>query len=114
MHELSIAQSIIGVIAEQCVRSGHSQIESVNLRIGRASGIMPDALVFAFDAIKTDTIARDAILNIEHVPVTGICNDCGSTFTVEEEYILACPDCGLNSFRITAGREMDIIDIDVS
>jgi len=114
MHELSIAQNIIGIIAEQCVRSGHSQIGSVNLRIGRASGIMPDALIFAFDAIKADTIARDAMLNIEHVPVTGLCNDCGSGFMVGEKYILSCPDCGSNSFRITAGRELDIIDMDVS
>ena len=114
MHELSIAQHIIEIISGQCRKSGYSRIESVNLRIGRASGIMSDALLFAFDAIKVDTMARDAALHIEEVPVTGLCRDCGSSFIVEEEYILFCPQCKGNSFHITAGREMDIVDMEVS
>jgi Zn finger protein HypA/HybF involved in hydrogenase expression len=59
-------------------------------------------------------MARDAALLIEEVLVTGLCGDCGSTFVVEEEYILNCPVCRGNSFRITTGREMDIIDMEVS
>jgi len=62
MHELSIAQNIIEIISEQCIKNGYNRIESVNLRIGRASGIMSDALLFAFDAIKADSIARGAVL----------------------------------------------------
>ena len=115
MHELSVAQSILDIISEQCGKSGHARIDSVNIRIGRASGVMPDALLFAFDAIKADTaMARDALLQIEEVPVTGLCRDCGSSFIVEEEYILCCPKCKGSSFLITAGREMDIVDMEVS
>jgi len=114
MHELSIAQNIIEIISEQCVKNGHSRIESVNLRIGRASGIMSDALIFAFDAIKADTIAHGAVMHIMEVPVSGHCNDCSGDFIVEEVYILSCPLCGGSSFRVVAGREMDIIDMDVS
>ncbi|MBI5848345.1 MAG: hydrogenase maturation nickel metallochaperone HypA [Nitrospirae bacterium] len=114
MHELSIAQNVLDIVSEQCTRSGHTKIDSVNLRIGRASGIMPDALIFAFNAIKPDSIARDALLNIEEVPVTGLCNDCASSFIVQEEYILNCPVCKGSSFQITSGRELDIIDMEVS
>jgi len=114
MHELSIAQNIIEIISEQCIKSGFSRIESVNLRIGRASGVMSDALLFAFDAIKAESVAADALLCIEEVPVSGRCRDCNSDFAVEEEYILACPRCGGNSFRMIAGRELDIIDMEVS
>jgi len=114
MHELSIAQNIIEIISEQCIKNGYNRIESVNLRIGRASGIMSDALLFAFDAIKADSIARGAVLNIVEVPVSGHCNGCSGDFIVEEAYILACPLCGGSSFRVVAGREMDIIDMEVS
>lgn len=114
MHELSIAQNVLDIVSDQCARSGYARIDSVNLRIGRASGIMPDALIFAFDAIKSDSIARGALLNIEVVPVTGLCSDCSSSFIVEEEYILNCPVCNGSSFQITSGREMDIIDMEVS
>lgn len=114
MHEVSIALNLIEIITDQCIKNGCSRIESVNLRIGRASGIMPDALIFAFESIKKDTIASSAVLNIEDVPVTGNCNSCDSVFTVEEEYVLSCPLCKGTDFKITAGRELDIIDMEVS
>jgi hydrogenase nickel incorporation protein HypA/HybF len=114
MHEVSIAGGLIGIISEQCRKSGYRRIESVNIKIGRASGIMPDALIFAFDAMKGDSIATGAILNIEEVPVGGHCRDCNSDFTVEEEYVLSCPRCGGLSFHVTSGREMDIVDMEVS
>ena len=114
MHEVSIALDLLDIVTKQCRESGYSKIDSVNLRIGRASGIMPDALVFSFDAIKKDSVAEDAALKIEEVPVSGICSECNEKFTVDEEYVLSCPLCKSVSFKITAGREMDIIDMEVS
>ncbi len=114
MHEVSIALNVLEIVSEQCRKEGYNRINSINLRIGKASGIMPDALIFAFDAIKKDTIAENASLNIERNPVSGQCNDCNTEFTVDEEFVLNCPVCGGNSFNITTGREMDIIDMDVS
>jgi hydrogenase nickel incorporation protein HypA/HybF len=114
MHEVSVAGGLIEIISEQCRKSGYRKIESVHIKIGRASGIMTDALIFAFDAMKDDSIATGAVLNIEEVPVGGHCRDCNSDFTVDEEYVLHCPRCGGLSFRVTSGREMDIVDMEVS
>jgi len=114
MHEVSIAQNLLDIVSRQCTEEGYTEIESINIRIGRASGILPDALMFAFDAIKSDSIAKSAKLNIAEIPVTGCCRDCENTFIVEEEYILSCPLCGGNSFFVTGGRELDIIDMEVS
>ncbi|MEW6109349.1 MAG: hydrogenase maturation nickel metallochaperone HypA [Nitrospirota bacterium] len=114
MHEASIALNLIEIVSEQCRKNGFNRIDSINVRIGRASGVRPDALIFAFEAIKNDSIAKDASLNIEQVPVSGLCKNCNNSFTVDEEYVLCCPVCKGGSFRITAGREMDIVDMDVS
>ncbi len=114
MHEVSIALSLLDIISQECRKSGSDNVDVVNLRIGKASGIMPDALIFAFDAIKGDSVARNARLTIEEVPVTGHCGECGDRFTVKEEYVLCCPRCGGSSFEIVAGRELDIIDMEVS
>lgn len=114
MHEASIAASLIETVSEQCRRSGYQRIESVNVKIGRASGIMPDALMFAFDIVKDDSLAKGAVLHIEEIPVGGRCRDCNSDFTVEEEYVLSCPRCGGLSFEVTTGRELDIVDMEVS
>ncbi|MDA8434124.1 MAG: hydrogenase maturation nickel metallochaperone HypA [Nitrospiraceae bacterium] len=114
MHEVSIAANLIEIVSEQCRKGGYLRIESINLKLGRASGIMPDALLFAFDAMKTDSPARDAVLMVEEVPVSGRCGGCGGTFTVQEEYVLHCPLCGGGSFQIVGGRELDIVDMEVS
>ncbi len=114
MHEASIALSMLNVITSRCLKEGFSRINSVKIRIGNASGILPDALAFAFDAAKIDTIAKDAELIIETVPLGGICLDCGKPFQVDDNIVLNCPECSSPSFRIERGFEMDIIEMDVS
>lgn len=114
MHEVSIALNLLEIITAQCTKEGYTRIDAVRIKIGRASGIMPDALAFAFEATKADTIAHSALLEIEEVPLTGSCQDCGAVFTTEAEYVLACPVCSGQSFVMTAGRELDIIDMEVS
>lgn len=114
MHEASIALSLLEIAASECAKNGYRRIDSINVKVGRASGVMPDALLFAFDAVKEDSVARNAILHIEEVPVAGRCADCNREFTAEEKYVLCCPLCGGGSFTITAGREMDIVDMEVS
>ncbi len=114
MHELSIAQNILEIASAACGKSGHRRVDSVHIRIGRASGIMPDALLFAFEAIRGEFTFPDATLQIEEVPVSGQCRTCKQDFLVVEEYILSCPVCGGNDFSVTGGREMDVVDIEVS
>jgi hydrogenase nickel incorporation protein HypA/HybF len=114
MHEVSIALDLLRIVSEQCRKGGFERIDSINLKIGRASGIMPDALLFAFDVVKEGSPAGGAKLNIEEVPVSGHCKDCGKNFIVEENYVLNCPFCGGTEFVVTGGRELDIIDMEVS
>ncbi len=113
MHEASIALSILDVIVDRCINEGYHLIESVRLRIGRAAGIMPEALSFAFEAAKADTPAQQAKLIIEIVPVGGCCSNCGSDFDVEETYVFKCPRCGSSVFKIDRGYEMEIVEMDV-
>jgi hydrogenase nickel incorporation protein HypA/HybF len=93
MHEASIAISLIETVSDLCQQEGYNSIESVRLKVGRAAGILPDALLFAFDVAKSDTLANKAELIIEYVPLGGFCSDCGSQFDSEERYIYACPAC---------------------
>ncbi|MDI6744955.1 MAG: hydrogenase maturation nickel metallochaperone HypA, partial [Thermodesulfovibrionales bacterium] len=81
--------------------------------IGRVSGIMPDALLFAFNALKADTIAAEASVIVDEIPVSGLCGSCGKNFITEEKYVLCCPECSSASFIIKTGRELEIIDMEV-
>ncbi|MGQ9570505.1 MAG: hydrogenase maturation nickel metallochaperone HypA/HybF [Thermodesulfovibrionales bacterium] len=114
MHELSIAQSLLDIAVKNCKNNGYKRKETKQVNIGRAAGILPDALLFAFDAVKIGTIADKAILNIEEVPVSGYCENCKKNFTVDEAFIISCPECGNFSLRIETGRELHINEMDVS
>lgn len=113
MHETSIALGILDIINDRCIAEGYHSIESVRLRIGRAAGIMPEALLLSFDAAKEGTPAEKARLIIDTIPLGGVCSECSAEFDVEGAYVLSCPECGSSAFKIQRGYEMDIVEMDV-
>ena len=112
MHELSIALSVLDIVRDAAASAGLSRVDVVRLRIGRATGLLPDALRFAFDCSKAGTPAAGAALEIEEVPIGGHCDSCGRDFTSPEPYVLACPLCGGTSFRVTSGDELHVLDLE--
>ena len=113
MHEVSIATSLLKIAVDNCKKEGYKSIELIKVKIGRASGIMPDALSFAFDAVKIGTIAEKATLSIDKIPVSGFCESCKNSFTVDEAFVLTCPLCGAVSIRIETGHELHVYEMDV-
>jgi hydrogenase nickel incorporation protein HypA/HybF len=115
MHEASVALSILDIVASKCQEQGCTTVDSITVRIGKAAGVMPESLQFAFEAARESTPARNAKLVIETVPVGGKCNDCKKEFeSPDTSYIVACPLCGSRSFVIDRGREMDIVEIEMN
>ncbi|MDX2435256.1 MAG: hydrogenase maturation nickel metallochaperone HypA, partial [Desulfobacterales bacterium] len=105
---------LIETVSALCQKEGYNSIESVRLKVGKAAGILPDALLFAFDVAKSGTLASHAELVIEYIPLGGFCRECGSQFESRERYIFACPDCKSSAIKITKGDEMQIIDMEVN
>lgn len=114
MHETSIAVNILGIAEEHCIKAGYRKIQSIRIKIGSASGILPDALQMAFDAAKTGTISEEAVLIINKVPLSGTCKTCGTDFSTEDIFVLSCPECSGTDFSINSGRELDITEIEVN
>jgi len=113
MHEVGIAQGILDIAIENCKKRGYSGIESIKVKIGKAAGVVPDSLLFAFEVAKLDTIAEKASLAIDEIPVSGFCNDCSKEFTVDEAYVVCCPYCKGFSIRIDTGRELNVEEMEV-
>jgi hydrogenase nickel incorporation protein HypA/HybF len=112
MHELSIALSVLDIVTTAAADAGLSRVDTVRLRVGRATGVLPDALRFAFDCSKPGTPAAAAELEIEEIPIGGRCDTCARDFTSPEPYVLACPLCGGGSFRVTTGDELAVLDLE--
>ena len=113
MHELSIAMSILDIVKSACEENRCTRVEAVRVKVGKASGVMADALLFSFDVAKVGTVAEGASLEIEEVPVGGRCRDCEADFTVPEKYVFQCPLCGGAAFTMHSGQELEVVDLEV-
>ena len=58
MHEVGVMQSALEIALEQAGRQGASRIDCIALRVGMLSGVVPEALEFAFDVVARGTIAE--------------------------------------------------------
>jgi hydrogenase nickel incorporation protein HypA/HybF len=65
MHELSITEELLHIISQRAAEENITRVFNVTLRIGRYSGVMEDALLFAFEALSQGTMTEGARIHIE-------------------------------------------------
>ena len=112
MHELSIAQSLIGLVESEAEKEGFTRVLEIRLRMGEYSGIIPDCLREFFPIASAGTKAEDAALVIETVPAAFRCLDCGYEGAIERR-AAACPACGSTAIRMISGREFYVENLKV-
>lgn len=112
MHELSLAESALGLIEEAARREGFARVRVVRMEIGALSCVEADALRFAFDSATLGTCAEGARLDILTVPGEGECGACGIRIAMETLYDL-CPQCETRPLKVLRGTEMRVKDVDV-
>src|ERR1041384_443798 len=100
------------VALDQARKAGASRVLVVRLRIGALSGVVPEALEFAFEALRPDTMADGAQLAIERVPARFWCGACNHEFQSDTMYP-DCPDCQRPSGDLRAGREMELASLEI-
>lgn len=117
MHELSIAQSMVEVAAEQLTGHGfdpaRSVVKKVSARVGVMSGVVPEALISAFEIAVIGTPLRGAALEIENVGLAVWCPKCQAERALPDIGSLSCPVCGTRTPTIRRGRELELIAIEV-
>ncbi len=112
MHEMSITMSMLDIIREHMERNGACRLRSVQIRVGELTAVEPESLRFCFEVCSQGTPLAGAALDIEEIPHTGKCRDCGSEFRIEG-FVPHCPACGGSSADRVAGNELDIVSMEV-
>lgn len=103
MHELTVAESIVHAVIDAV---GDAHVESVEVAVGVLSGVVPDALEFAWDVATADTALAHSGLVIDLVPVTVFCAPC--TALVTPDIGFRCPSCGTIADQIRTGQELEV------
>lgn len=107
MHELSIAQALVGQIESVIEQERIERLLAVTIQVGALSGVEKHALEMAFP-IAVENAGLDPIeLIVEKVPAAVRCNQCGHAFSPETPLFL-CEKCDSAEVEISAGRELAI------
>jgi hydrogenase nickel incorporation protein HypA/HybF len=109
MHELAITQSVVEAVTE---RTGDDRVCRVRVRIGRLSGVVPDAMRFCFDLVTAGTPLEGAVLEIEEQEGRGRCRSCGEE-VVLADLVLLC-SCGSADVEVLAGRELAVASVEMA
>ncbi|MGA1976826.1 MAG: hydrogenase maturation nickel metallochaperone HypA [Bacteroidales bacterium] len=111
MHEIGIAENLSEIVLEAARNENLSKVTKVNIRFGQLVQIVPDIFEFAFRETVRDTLARDAEICIEIMPVRMKCNACGKEFSIENS-LFACNGCGSSDLKIIQGKELFVTSIE--
>jgi hydrogenase nickel incorporation protein HypA/HybF len=112
MHELSVANSIISSLEKLKDENGFKVLRKVELSIGRLSGVDSEALRFALESLRKDTILGDAQLEIRDANLRIKCNDCGKETSILD-FNFKCEFCGKADYEIISGDSLELTEIEV-
>lgn len=112
MHEISVAQSVIEIAAAAARANECRRIQTIRIRLGEFTTVVPEALEFAFEIARRGTLAENAGLEIERVPMRVECANCGPVAHPVRSVCLLCPMCGL-PVKIASGEELQVDYVDL-
>lgn len=115
MHEMSIVQSILGILREEMVKHDGQKLKKVVIKNGALAGVVTESLKFAWEALTPGGEFDGAVLEVIEVPIKVACGECGTEFRPEHTRCMPCPDCeALLGHTVLEGKEMliDSIEID--
>ncbi len=113
MHEVSIAVAVCEEVTERAASENAKRIVSVRLRAGEMTGIVSDALRFAWEVVTEGTIAAGSTLEIERIPVQIKCRGCSSVQAPVSANALICSHCGTPAAEIVRGRELEVTAMEI-
>ena len=109
MHELSIAESVVQIASRH---ANGRRVTRVWLKVGHLRQVVPTALTFSFELVAEGTPVEGAELEMEEVPATGLCRDCGAESRLES-FPLQCGACGGFDLELLEGEELFVESLEL-
>jgi hydrogenase nickel incorporation protein HypA/HybF len=110
MHELSIADAVLAIVAEH---AGERRVVRVDVEVGYLRQVVPGALAFAFELLSQGTVAEGAELVVHEVAVEAECRRCGASGG-PKSFPLRCAACGSLELEIVKGEELSVDSLEVA
>lgn len=116
MHEMAYCTEVVDTVIAEATRVNAVSVDRVDIMIGEVRDIVVDLFDGFFHYLAKDTIADNAVVSYQRVPVTVTCRCCGLQYpvNVRNKQAFACPSCGKTEYDVTTGMEFEIVSIDVT
>lgn len=112
MHELSLCQGLLSQVEDIARQHAADKVTVITLQIGPLSGVEPGLLQQAFTLARAGSVAADAALVIESLPVRIKCETCGQESDAAPNRLL-CGHCGDYHTRLLSGDEMLLASVEL-
>jgi hydrogenase nickel incorporation protein HypA/HybF len=109
LHELSIADSVVQIASRH---ADGRRVTKVHLKVGHLRQVVPSALAFSFELVAEGTPVEGAELEMEEVPATGLCRDCGAESRLKS-FPLQCGGCGGFDLKLLEGEELFVESLEL-
>ena len=112
MHEFAVCQDMLRQIESIAAEQQATAVDVVTVRIGPLSGIEAHLLTQAFPLAAAGTLAEQAKLIIEALPIRVKCQLCGAE-TEAKPNRLVCGQCGDYHTQLLSGDEMLLASLEL-
>jgi hydrogenase nickel incorporation protein HypA/HybF len=112
MHEFAVCQDMLQQIETIAADEQATAVEAITVRIGPLSGIEAHLLSQAFPLAAAGTVAENAELIIEALPIKVKCQLCGAE-TEAKANRLICGKCGDYHTQLLSGDEMLLASLEL-
>ena len=92
MHELSLAINALEIVKDSAKENHLQSISKIIIEKGELSGVLDDSFIYALNILSKDTIAQNALIEIEYAPAMALCKSCSSEFMFTH-FNKICPIC---------------------
>ncbi len=113
MHEMSLAEGVLGVVQEAARAHAPCTVRLVRLEIGALAAVENGALRFAFEVVKRGSVAHSAQLDIVQLPGAAWCMQCCRSVHIDERGE-PCPGCGSYQLQVTGGDQMRVKELELT
>ncbi len=111
MHELSIVVNIVDIAEKEAIKVEVDNFSLIGLEIGTQSGIVLEALDFAWETGVKGSVLENAKKKITKIQAKAKCTNCNEVFEIESLYDI-CPKCNSYIIEIIQGKELKILTLE--
>lgn len=112
MHEVAVCRTLLQMCEQLAREQGAASICCVEIELGALAPLDSEALRFAFEVMRQDTLAAAAALHITRVAAHGSCAHCGSSTLMTQRYS-PCPHCGSAPLLLGDGDQLRLRRIEI-